>query len=625
MNSLPLFITILVATFATLQAGPPAPQDQIALPEKCEDVLSVKACDKLKSTANTLKLKYDVVKEAVVDAVQKGKQTSRDIIDSVKGFYLEKIKDKTCSDYIKPAVCQELVNVGDRIAIKASEVTEFVKKALIAGKNTAEDVASKVKEYFHDRYSGKSCEDILDRTVFRIVQVSMCKSLRKSATAVKVTNEKLRVFVTETVMKGYNTTKEFTKNTIQQIKDFSTKVTSCETLLNPGLCNTLRSYANKTKVAFPKIMSTARDLLLTGVKVAKGFVNFVYKITDAFIDCETFFTEKSCILLKEKVAKAGGTISDLGKAVRDIATKVANKVTDTYKTVVEYTKSKLCKHLKLKCPKEGSKVKLVVKRSTGFSDLLTKYKNMLGSGITDAKAKLEESLKGIMSSMKGVDAAIRKAIEDAIANGKGKYDDVKDLLKKLLSTMTDGNSASTEVAAKVKRGLRDELKNALQRAHEDLKSAIEFLLTFTKNQLSKMKDYVNTLLKKVLYDTRNRRAIDEIDTLDELVNAMADDETTAAEIEAEDMIDNLMENAINELEDVMEEEIQAVVQKRDLTSAVERTKSFFNKVGSKLHECLAKLRTTNIEDIKKALKESGLKIIGVAEDVYKKIQAELNE
>jgi len=300
-------------------------------------------------------------------------------------------------------------------------------------------------------------------------------------------------------------------------------------------------------------------------------------------------------------------------------------VTDTYKTVVEYTKSKLCKHLKLKCPKEGSEVKSVVKRSTGFSDLLTKYKNMLGSGITDAKAKLEESLKGIMSSMKGVDAAIRKAIEDAIANGKGKYDDVKDLLKKLLSTMTDGNSASTEVAAKVKRGLRDELKNALQRAHEDLKSAIEFLLTFTKNQLSKMKDYVNTLLKKVLYDTRNRRAIDEIDTLDELVNAMADDETTAAEIEAEDMIDNLMENAINELEDVMEEEIQAVVQKRDLTSAVERTKSFFNKVGSKLHECLAKLRTTNIEDIKKALKESGLKIIGVAEDVYKKIQAELNE
>lgn len=45
MNSLPLFIAVLVATLATLQAGPPAPQApqaQIALPEKCEDVLSVK-------------------------------------------------------------------------------------------------------------------------------------------------------------------------------------------------------------------------------------------------------------------------------------------------------------------------------------------------------------------------------------------------------------------------------------------------------------------------------------------------------------------------------------------------------------------------------------------------------
>lgn len=36
-------------------------------------------------------------------------------------------------------------------------------------------------------------------------------------------------------------------------------------------------------------MSTVRDLLVKGVNVAKGFLNVVYKITDAFIDCEDIF------------------------------------------------------------------------------------------------------------------------------------------------------------------------------------------------------------------------------------------------------------------------------------------------------------------------------------------------
>ena len=41
-------------------------------------------------------------------------------------------------------------------------------------------------------------------------------------------------------------------------------------------------------------MSTVRDTLMTGVRVTKGFLSIIYKITDAFIDCEHFFTEKVC-------------------------------------------------------------------------------------------------------------------------------------------------------------------------------------------------------------------------------------------------------------------------------------------------------------------------------------------
>ena len=56
-------------------------------------------------------MKTEIVKDAVVDAVKKGKNTTEDIYNSVKTFYLEKIKDKQCQDFLK-------LEVGDNFVIK---------------------------------------------------------------------------------------------------------------------------------------------------------------------------------------------------------------------------------------------------------------------------------------------------------------------------------------------------------------------------------------------------------------------------------------------------------------------------------------------------------------------------
>lgn len=69
-------------------------------------------CNKLKSIALSIKLKTGIVKDAVVDAVKKGKNTTEDIYNSVKTFYLGKIKDKQCQDFLK-------VEVGDNFMIKS--------------------------------------------------------------------------------------------------------------------------------------------------------------------------------------------------------------------------------------------------------------------------------------------------------------------------------------------------------------------------------------------------------------------------------------------------------------------------------------------------------------------------
>ena len=71
------------------------------------------------------------------------------------------------------------------------------------------------------------------------------------------------------------------------------------------------------------------------------------------------------------------------------------------------------------------------------------YFAVLSSGIADAKKKLQESLNDIMNSMKNVDEAVRNIMERIINDSKGKYEEIKDLLKKLMNAVTGSNDNNT--------------------------------------------------------------------------------------------------------------------------------------------------------------------------------------
>ena len=73
------------------------------------------------------------------------------------------------------------------------------------------------------------------------------------------------------------------------------------------------------------------------------------------------------------------------------------------------------------------------------------YFTVLSSGIADAKKKLQESLNDIMNSMKNVDDAVRNIIERIINDSKGKHEEIKDLLKKLMKTVTGSNGNDTDM------------------------------------------------------------------------------------------------------------------------------------------------------------------------------------
>lgn len=81
------------------------------------------------------------------------------------------------------------------------------------------------------------------------------------------------------------------------------------------------------------------------------------------------------------------------------------------------------------------------------------------------------------------------------------YNGIFALLKKLL-ILSD--------TAKPKRDLKEKLGAALKTARDHLKTAIEYLLTKSKEELKKMHNYVSQLLKKILGDGKSRREIGKI-------------------------------------------------------------------------------------------------------------------
>lgn len=88
-----ILLALLAVTFADNDGG------KLHIPNKCEDVLAVKVCDKLKKTAETLKLKSEEVKKGLVDAYTKGKKTAIEIEAAVNDFLVNQVLNKKCEDF----------------------------------------------------------------------------------------------------------------------------------------------------------------------------------------------------------------------------------------------------------------------------------------------------------------------------------------------------------------------------------------------------------------------------------------------------------------------------------------------------------------------------------------------
>jgi len=361
----------------------------------------------------------------------------------------------------------------------------------------------------------------------------------------------------------------------------------------------------------PKMMNAVRSAIIMGYKVGKGFLTVVYKIADAFIDCEHFLSHENCEKIKTTVSKIGAKVTEIATAIKDAIKKGITQAERIYTNTLNYFKNKF------------GRSKRSILDKFDFEEKLKKYKEMLKKHIATADKYLKEALKVVMEKFKIADQAIKQAVEKAIAEGKIKYEQIKQYIKELIAKKENGQSISKRDTYVL--GLKDLLKKALAKATGVTKYILKKLIELPMEKLQSMKRMVQDIVDKVL-GTETKR-----DTEDE-TNDMNDDNMLLGKVnelsdELEDQIDDMVADIAEETHDVIHEVLKGEknMQKRqidinlkDLNLAEYVTEVLKQKVGDLYKKVMGK-SSELMKEIKEALANAGNNLLNVSKVILDKV------
>merc|ERR1712168_1215013 len=180
---------------------------------KCEDVLSTKACDKLREIAQTLKIKAAEVTKMLKEIVAKGIVKAKEIIEKIKAKLFPALEnevienDTTCEDILAKKICTELRDAATKLKVKAEKIDELIRETIKEKITESKAVIAHVREQLIEAAKNFKCEDALPEMV--------CTELKHLAAKVKIQAAKVDQVLKEVIAKGITKVKEM----IEQIRE----------------------------------------------------------------------------------------------------------------------------------------------------------------------------------------------------------------------------------------------------------------------------------------------------------------------------------------------------------------------------------------------------------------------
>ena len=219
-------------------------QYQLHIPDKCEDVLAVKVCERLRITAATLKLKSEEVKKGALDAYAKGKKTAVEIEAAINDFMINQVLTKRCEDFTSAEVSLSNLKFAKfqiyLLCKKAQNTIRnlrilffcFIFQVCSKLRKLAEDAkiqTEKIQKYVMEQVAilkSKPCEEYLD--------VEKCQKINDLVAKLKMKVEQKKDILVAAYLEAKANATQHMVETYNKIKHY-VMATKCEDMFNPDV------------------------------------------------------------------------------------------------------------------------------------------------------------------------------------------------------------------------------------------------------------------------------------------------------------------------------------------------------------------------------------------------------
>merc|ERR1711936_429709 len=386
----------------------------------CTDILSEKACAKIKELAGKVRVKFEKVIAFMKNVVAKGVTKAKEIIKKIHDFFFPGLEfelenEVKCEDVLADDVCAKLREAAKKLKLKVEEVNKLIEEAVAKGKEKAQEII----DYVHKRMVALSkvkCTDVLSE--------SLCTKIKAFAEAFKIKYTKIIEVMKTAIAKGLDKISEiidYIKKHFPHLgKELANEII-CEEILSDKVCHDLREAAKKFKIKAEEIDKLVRETLDKKLRKAKDIIHYIRtKIVDMATNfkCTDALSEDVCAKIKEIAAKFKVDYQKVMKVIKDIIAKGITKA----KEIIDEIK----KHF---FPQLEGELESEVKCEDVLAD--------------DVCAKLREAAKKLKLKVEEVN----KLIEEAVAKGKEKAQEIIDYVHKRMVELAT-NFKCTDVLSK---------------------------------------------------------------------------------------------------------------------------------------------------------------------------------
>jgi len=374
---------------------------------KCEDALSAETCQKIRDFAKNFHLNAKEVAHAIKEAIVEGAKDPQAVLQKAKDFLIEQL---TCENVLGKERCDQLTDAASKLHEKASAVTDAVREAVKKHYTKAQEVLDYVRETLVQKATNFKCEDALG--------AETCAKLVDLAKRFHVKVEEVNIAVKEAIVKGALNVKEQFNVAAAFLKNLSNA--KCEDLIDAATCQKIRDFANKVHLNTKEVIEAVKEAILEGARDPQAVLKKAIDFLKAQLSCENVIGKERCDQLRSLADKVGVSLSKLDEVMREAIANGVTSAKDLYKTVIDWIMDKWGDFLG----------RLTGKREAyaSIDDIIEKIKEKLRKALLKAVDK-------ILDTFNVVDEKIREKVKELIEKGGVKITEVKERVIEILENL----------------------------------------------------------------------------------------------------------------------------------------------------------------------------------------------